>query len=86
MTTIKLDYPVTLAGATINEITLRRPTVKDMRVARITGGKDDASQEINLIANLAQITPDAVESMDMADFKKVQEALAGFFGLSATTA
>jgi hypothetical protein len=85
MTKIKLDFPVTFSGATINEITLRRPTVKDMRVARITGGKDDAAQEINLIANLAQITPDAVESLDMADFVKVQKALAGFFGLSETT-
>ena len=85
MHTIKLDYPINFAGATINEITLRRPTVKDMRVARITG-KDDAAQEINLIANLAQITPDAVESMDMADFKKAQEALLSFFGSSETTA
>lgn len=86
MTKIKLDYPITLDGATINEISLRRPTVKDMRVARITGGKDDAAQEINLIANLAQITPDAVESLDMADFVKVQKALQGFFGFSETTA
>ena len=86
MTKIKLDYPIQIDGATINEISLRRPTVKDMRVARITGGKDDAAQEINLIANLAQITPDAVESLDMADFVKVQKALQGFFGLSETTA
>jgi hypothetical protein len=85
MTKIKLAFPITVDGATVNEISLRRPTVKDMRVARITGGKDDAAQEINLIANLAQITPDAVESFDMADFVNVQKALAGFFGLSETT-
>ena len=86
MTKIKLQFPISVDGATINEISLRRPTVKDMRVARVTGGKDDAAQEINLIANLAQITPDAVESLDMADFVTVQKALAGFFGLSETTA
>ena len=85
MTKIKLAFPITVDGATVNEISLRRPTVKDMRVARITGGKDDAAQEINLIANLAQITPDAVESLDMADFVNVQKALASFFGLSETT-
>lgn len=84
MTKIKLAYPITVDGATLNEISLRRPTVKDMRVARVTG-KDDAAQEINLIANLAQITTDAVESLDMADFVKVQKALAGFFGLSEKT-
>lgn len=86
MTQIKLDFPITVDGATLAEIKLRRPTVKDMRVARLTGGKDDAAQEINLIANLAQLTPDAIESLDMADFVKVQKALQGFFGLSETTA
>jgi hypothetical protein len=85
MTKIKLAFPITVDGAKVNEITLRRPTVKDMRVARVTGGKDDATQEINLIANLAQVTTEAVESLDMADFVKVQKALAGFFGLSETT-
>lgn len=85
MTKIKLQYPIKLDGATINEISLRRPNVKDMRVARITG-KDDATQELNLIANLSQLTPDAIDSLDMADFVAVQKALAGFFGLSATTA
>ena len=86
MTQIKLEFPITVDGATLAEIKLRRPTVKDMRVARLTGGKDDAAQEINLIANLAQLTPDAIESLDMADFVKVQKALQGFFGLSETTA
>lgn len=85
MTKIKLQYPIKFDGATINEISLRRPNVKDMRVARITG-KDDATQELNLIANLSQLTPDAIDSLDMADFVAVQKALAGFFGLSATTA
>lgn len=85
MTKIKLQYHIKLDGATINEISLRRPNVKDMRVARITG-KDDATQELNLIANLSQLTPDAIDSLDMADFVAVQKALAGFFGLSATTA
>ena len=86
MEQIKLQFPIKVDGATINEISLRRPTVKDMRVARVTGGKDDAAQEINLIANLAQITPDAIESIDMADFVIIQKALACFFGLSETTA
>lgn len=85
MTKITLDYPITVDGAKLNEITLRRPTVKDMRVARIAG-KDDAAQEITLIANLAQVPTSAVESLDMADFVKVQRVLQGFFGLSETTA
>lgn len=85
MTKIKLEYPIEVDGATVKEITLRRPTVKDMRVARVTG-KDDATQEITLIANLAQLTPDQVESLDMADFVKLQTVLKGFFGLSETTA
>lgn len=85
MTKIKLDHPIKIDGATVNEIVLRRPTVKDMRVAR-NSGKNDADQEVTLIANLAQIAPDDVDSLDIADFVKVQKALQGFFGLSETTA
>ena len=85
MTKIKLDHPIKIDGATVNEIVLRRPTVKDMRVAR-NSGKNDADQEVALIANLAQISPDDVDSLDIADFVKGQKALQGFFGLSETTA
>jgi hypothetical protein len=85
MTKIKLDYPIKIDGATVNEISLRRPTVKDMRVAR-TSGKSDADQEVSLIANLAQIAPADVDNLDIADFVKVQAALKDFFGLSETTA
>jgi len=85
MTKITLDFPIKIDGATIGELSLRRPTVKDMRVAR-NSAKDDASQEIALIANLAQITPADVENLDIADFVKVQNVLKGFFGLSETTA
>lgn len=85
MTKIKLDYPIKIDGATVNEISLRRPTVKDMRIVRASKASD-AEQEIALIANLAQWTPADVENLDMADFVKVQAALKDFFGLSETTA
>ena len=42
MPRIKLDYPVKADGATLNEVELRRPTVKDMRVAS-AGGRDGAT-------------------------------------------
>lgn len=85
MTKIKLDFPINIDGAKVGEITLRRPTVKDMRVAR-NSAKDDASQEIALISNLAQITTEDVEALDLADYAKVQAALQGFFSSTATTA
>jgi hypothetical protein len=85
MTKIKLDHPIKIDGATVNEIALRRPTVRDMRVARASKASD-AEQEIALIANLAQWTPADVDNLDMADFIKVQAALKDFFGLSETTA
>jgi hypothetical protein len=85
MTKIKLEFPIDIDGAKVGELTLRRPTVKDMRVAR-NSAKDDAAQEIALIANLAQITPEQVEQLDLADYAQVQAALQGFFGSSAKTA
>jgi hypothetical protein len=84
MPRIKLDYPVKADGATLNEIELRRPTVKDMRVAS-AGGRDGAEAEITLLANLSQLTPDTIESLDLADYIKLQDALSGFSGKKKTT-
>lgn len=85
MTKIKLEFPIQIDGAKVGQLTMRRPTVKDMRVAR-NSGKTDADQELTLIANLTQVTPADIEALDMADYLKLVEELKGFFGSSETTA
>lgn len=41
-------------------------------------GNSDAEKEVALIANLASISREAVEELDLADYSKIQEVLQGF--------
>jgi hypothetical protein len=79
MDPIKLDYPIKAEGREITEIKLRRPRVQDVVAAR-KGKADEAEQETQLIANLAGLPPSAILDLDLADYKKLQEVLSGFFG------
>lgn len=74
---IKLIEPIKIDGASISELHLRRPKVRD-RLAVERLGTNDAEKEVALIANLADIPKDAVEELDLADYAKIQEALQGF--------
>lgn len=77
MKTIELQYPVTVDGQIINAINLRRPTVRDRLVSERSSGSD-AEKEVRLVANLCEMAPDHIELLDMADYVKLQECLAGF--------
>ena len=75
--TISLQYPITVDGAVIEQITVRRPRVRDRLIAEKTPG-NEVEKEIRLLANLCEMAPDAIEMLDMADYLKLQECLAGF--------
>lgn len=79
METIKLDHPITANGATVSELRMRRPKVRDMRRAR-KGNADDADQEVRLFADLCEVSPDDIDALDLADYDKLQEAFRGFTG------
>jgi hypothetical protein len=79
MTEIILDYPIEFEGATLSKITVRRPKVADVVAAR-KSKKDEAEQEIAMLAKLTELAPDAIESLDLGDYKKLQEVLSCFFG------
>lgn len=79
MDPITLTYPVDFEGGKLNEITLRRPKVSDVTAARKTA-KDDAAQEVALVAKLAGLPTSIIEELDLGDYKKLQEHLQGFFG------
>lgn len=78
--TITLDYPITDGnGNQINEITLRRIKVKDMRKARAK--KDAVDMEIELIHMITGLLPEDIESMDFADYQKIQEQVQQMTGV-----
>ncbi|MBR9983024.1 MULTISPECIES: phage tail assembly protein [unclassified Wolbachia] len=77
MQKIKLTEPIKIDGTLVSELTLRRPKVRD-RLAVERMGNSDAEKEVALIANLASISREAVEELDLADYSKIQEVLQGF--------
>lgn len=75
--TVKLAFPIEHGGKQIDEITLRRPKVGDMLIARKARG-DDAEQELALFASLSDLPPDALRHLDMKDYGQLQEVYKGF--------
>jgi hypothetical protein len=75
--TITLQYPISADGARIEQLTLRRPLVRDRLIAEKASG-NEVEKEIRLLANLCELPPQHIELLDMADYVKLQECLAGF--------
>ena len=75
--TVTLASGIDMQGARVKVVTMREPTVADQIAAQEIKGTA-AAQEVALIANLAQISPDEVKSMTLRDYRRVQEALVGF--------
>lgn len=72
MSDVVLKYPFTSGGKKVEKLTLRRPTVKDLRtVGRF--GESDEDKEIGLIATLAGLIPEDMDQMDAADYKALQD-------------
>lgn len=82
MTTITLTEKITVDNRDIQEITLRRPKVRD-RLAVERMGQSDAEKEVALIANLADLPKEIIEELDLADYNKIQEVLQDFLLASA---
>jgi len=77
MTTITLAFPITVDGAKVKSLTLRRPKVRDMLAADHATGSD-AEKEVALFANLAELTREAILDLDGKDYRALQEAYSGF--------
>lgn len=77
-TTVQLKYPIQSSGAVITVVRLRRPKVRD-RLAVEKMGSTDAEKELAMLAMLADMAPDDLHELDMADYDALQKAFAGFF-------
>lgn len=78
-TEIPLDFPITVNGAEVKSLSMRRPKVADVRTAENFKGSE-AEREIRLMANLCDVAPKDIESLDMVDYDKLQEAFKSFRG------
>lgn len=76
--TVTLSRPTELNGVQTDKISLRSPTVRDIRAAQATGGEDDEQRELNLFASLAEVGTKDLEGMALKDYTRLQT---GYFRL-----
>ena len=75
--TVSLSKPAEANGVQVDKLTLRAPTVRDVRAATSTTG-DDEQREVNLFASLAEVGVKDLEGLTLKDYTRLQ---AGYFRL-----
>ncbi|MCK6435961.1 phage tail assembly protein [Rivihabitans pingtungensis] len=78
--TITLSRASSMNGIKQNKVTLRTPTIGDLRAAYRHSKDDKESQEIFLFASLAECAPADIEGLSVRDYNRVQD---GYFRLIA---
>lgn len=84
MTKLELKYPVEYQGEKISVLNVRRPVVRDLLASESAGGSD-AVQDVQMMAALCDLAPDAVHALDLADYVALQKIVQGFTGSAAGT-
>lgn len=90
---MKLSAPIEAHGESITELTLRRPTVQEVRTIKALPYKIDKNEDVSLdmdvaakyIAVCGGIPPTSVNQLDLADLNSLSWEVAGFF-MSAASA
>ena len=69
--TITFTKPTELNGVKVESITLRAPTVRDIRNSTKTSDGDDEQRELNLFASLAEVGVKDLEGLAYKDYNRV---------------
>jgi len=75
---IVLEYPFKDNGAEVTEVNMRRAKVKDMRIAEEKSKSSGGNYESILFANLCELSPDAMDLIDIKDYGKLQARYQSF--------
>lgn len=76
-TDIPLNCPIKCSGVEVSALHMRDPLVSDILTASKLKGTD-AENEVTLFANLCEVEPNAIKSMSLRDYKKLQRAYQDF--------
>ena len=90
---VKLQVAIEAYGEPLTELTMRRPTVQEVRAIKALPYKIDKNEEVSLdmdvaakyIAVCAGIPPSSVNQLDLADLNSLSWAVASFFMSAAST-
>lgn len=72
---VSLMRGIDVSGEKRTTLTLREPSVSDMLAADKAASGHSAMQEVILLANLAEIAPENIQSAKMRDYGRLQVAL-----------
>lgn len=72
--TVTLSKPTELNSVKVDTISLRSPTVRDIRAAQQGAGDDDEQRELNLFASLAEVSAKDLEGLVLKDYTRLQTA------------
>jgi hypothetical protein len=78
---VTLRFPITVDGAEVDALVMRRPKVRDM-LAVEKSAQPNAEKEIHLFANLCEVPPDSLYELDMSDYTKLQQTYQSFLSLT----
>jgi hypothetical protein len=78
--TVSLSRASQANGIQVDKLTLREPTVREMRAATLQGGSNEEEQEMVLFCSLASIGRADLEGLLMRDYRRLQTA---YFRLGA---
>ncbi|MBT9263585.1 phage tail assembly protein [Pseudomonas sp. MG-9] len=84
---VKLQVAIEAHGEPVTELTLRRPTVQEVRAIKALPYKIDKNEDVSLdmdvaakyIAVCAAIPPSSVNQLDLSDLNALSWAVASFF-------
>ena len=79
LTTVELQYPITIDEVEISEVNLRRPKVRDIKTMETK--KDDMAKSIFLISALGELTTKQVEELDGEDFQTLADEVGKMMGV-----
>lgn len=74
---ITLARPATFDGAQRSTLTMREPLVRDLEQSQ-SAASSDAAREIQLFANLLEVSADDLRGLGLRDYKRLQEAYERF--------
>ncbi|RMT94828.1 hypothetical protein ALP38_00514 [Pseudomonas amygdali pv. sesami] len=74
----ELTKPAEVNSVQVDTITMRAPTVRDVRTAQAAANGDDEQRELNLFASLAEMSVRDLEGLSLKDYSRLQ---AGYFRL-----
>lgn len=75
--TVTLSRPSESNGVRVDKLSLRAPTVRDIRSAQ-AGAEDEEQRELNLFASLAETGVKDLENLALKDYSRLQT---GYFRL-----